>query len=268
VGGSHSPTSRHYAGISADFNVIDGVHISAAHAKVPAFKKLCRALGATEVLGPGDSGHTTHVHAAWPRVAAGQPQAAAARPAAPTTSHDESVLRKLASDAGVIPAMNRLLDYRNLNRPGSNPRYWAVVNFDLHSAKPRLFLFDRVEASTVSYLCAHGKGSEGNDDDGYAVIFSNVPESNCSSLGIYNCAELYDGKHGKSMRLDGLEPSNSEARDRLIVMHGADYVSPEWIAKHGRIGRSDGCTVLELSRTREVIEALRGGSLMLLWRTP
>ncbi len=270
VGGSHSPTSRHYAGISADFNVIDGIGVSAAHSKVPAFKRLCRALGATEVLGPGDAGHTTHVHAAWPRVVAGQPAAFAEEtiPAATLTgAHDESVLLELASGAGVTPAMKRLLAYRNQHRPTSNPRYWAVVNFDLHSAKPRLFLFDRVEASTTPYLCAHGVGSEGKDDDGYAVIFSNTPGSNCSSLGVYACAELYDGKHGKSMRLDGLEPGNSNARDRFIVMHGANYVSPEWIAQHGRIGRSDGCTALELSRTTEVIEALHGGSLMLLWKT-
>lgn len=268
VGGSHTAGSRHYLGISADFNVIDGVGVSAAHPKVPAFKKLCRTLGATEVLGPGDAGHTTHVHAAWPRVAAAQPAELAANFVAATPAHDDSVLLKLASDVGVIPAMNRLLAFRNQNRPGSNPRYWAIVNFDLHSAKPRLFLFDRVDATTVAYLCAHGAGSEGAADDGYAVIFSNTPGSNCSSLGVYNCAEIYDGKHGKSMRLDGLEPTNSNARDRFVVMHGADYVSPELIASTGRIGRSDGCTALELSRTREVIEALHGGSLMLLWKSP
>ena len=270
VGGSHSPTSRHYAGISADFNVIDGIGVSPAHAKVPAFKKLCRALGATEVLGPGDAGHTTHVHAAWPRVVAGQAASAqeATPTAAPAGAHDESVLLGLASDAGVTPAMKRLLAYRNQNRPASDPRYWAVVNFDLHSAKPRLFLFDRVGKTTVSYLCAHGKGSEGDKDDGLAVIFGNTPGSNCSSLGVYSCAEIYDGKHGKSMRLDGLEPSNSNARDRFVVVHGADYVSSGWIAKTGRIGRSDGCPALEVSRTREVIDALHGGSLMLLWKTP
>ncbi|MBX7211256.1 MAG: chitosanase [Verrucomicrobiaceae bacterium] len=67
AGGSHSANSRHYAGVAADFNVINGHGVSASNPDVPAFKNLCRTLGATEVLGPGDPGHGTHVHAAWPR---------------------------------------------------------------------------------------------------------------------------------------------------------------------------------------------------------
>ena len=66
-GGSHSPTSRHYAGVTADFNIINGHHVSPGHHDVPAFMARCRALGATEVLGPGFPGHDNHVHAAWPR---------------------------------------------------------------------------------------------------------------------------------------------------------------------------------------------------------
>ena len=73
----------------------------------------------------------------------------------------------------------------------------------------------------------------------YASVFFNVPESNCSSLGIYKCAETYDGKHGKSLKLDGLQGTNSNARDRYVVMHGADYVSPAHIRAYGRIGRSE-----------------------------
>jgi hypothetical protein len=66
-GGSHNSNSRHYAGIAADFNVVNGRHVSASHPDVAAFKARCRGLGATEVLGPGDPNHGTHVHAAWPR---------------------------------------------------------------------------------------------------------------------------------------------------------------------------------------------------------
>lgn len=67
AGGSHSTNSRHYAGVTADINVINGRHVSASHPNVTAFKALCRTLGATEVLGPGDPNHATHVHAGWPR---------------------------------------------------------------------------------------------------------------------------------------------------------------------------------------------------------
>ena len=67
AGGSHSSNSRHYAGVAADFNKVNGMPINAGHPDLTAFKARCRDLGATEVLGPGAPGHATHVHAAWPR---------------------------------------------------------------------------------------------------------------------------------------------------------------------------------------------------------
>ncbi len=69
VGGSHSRNSRHYVGVTADFNIVNARPIRASHPDLAAFKQLCRDLGATEVLGPGAPGHDTHVHAAWPRPA-------------------------------------------------------------------------------------------------------------------------------------------------------------------------------------------------------
>jgi len=65
-GGSHSATSRHYRGVTADFNILNGQHVSAAHPDQAAFRARCQNLGATEVLGPGNTGHATHIHAAWP----------------------------------------------------------------------------------------------------------------------------------------------------------------------------------------------------------
>ena len=67
AGGSHNAHSRHYAGIAADINIINGSRVSAAHPDVVPFQTKCRDLGATEVLGPGHTGHATHIHAAWPR---------------------------------------------------------------------------------------------------------------------------------------------------------------------------------------------------------
>jgi hypothetical protein len=67
AGGSHSANSRHYAGITMDVNVINGQHVSGAHPDFRNFMRACRALGATEVLGPGNKGHATHIHCAWPR---------------------------------------------------------------------------------------------------------------------------------------------------------------------------------------------------------
>ncbi len=67
AGGSHSSTSRHYAGVAFDVDEINGVHVTSSNPYYRALMQKCRDLGATEVLGPGDSGHDTHVHCAWPR---------------------------------------------------------------------------------------------------------------------------------------------------------------------------------------------------------
>jgi chitosanase len=177
------------------------------------------------------------------------------------------ILRRLAANAGVEAAAARLLAYRDKYRPTSNPRYWAVVNFDLHSARPRLFLFDCVAGTASAHLCAHGRGSEGPADDGYAEVFSNEDGSNCSSLGIYHCDVTYVGEHGKTLYLDGLEATNSNARRRHIVMHGADYVAPEVIKSTGRIGRSLGCPAIEMGDVQKLIPALKGGSLLIIWKS-
>ncbi len=68
AGGSHGPTSRHYAGVAADVTFVDGERVGPSNPRVPSFMQACRDLGATEVLGPGDPGHSDHVHCAWPRV--------------------------------------------------------------------------------------------------------------------------------------------------------------------------------------------------------
>jgi zinc D-Ala-D-Ala carboxypeptidase len=65
AGGSHSPSSRHYAGKAFDVDVLDGQAVSASNPHVRTFMARCRALGAVEVLGPGDPGHATHLHCGW-----------------------------------------------------------------------------------------------------------------------------------------------------------------------------------------------------------
>ncbi len=71
AGGSHSKRSRHYLGVALDIDTLDGVRLSPEHPRFREFMNKARALGATEVLGPGDRGHNTHIHASWPRDAAG-----------------------------------------------------------------------------------------------------------------------------------------------------------------------------------------------------
>ncbi|HAG17974.1 MAG TPA: hypothetical protein DCK80_02760, partial [Pseudomonas sp.] len=79
-------------------------------------------------------------------------------------------------------------------------------------------------------------------------------------------AESYSGKHGYSLRMDGLEPGiNDRARERAIVIHPADYVNPSWIATQGRIGRSQGCPAVRPEVARMVVDSLKGGQFMFSW---
>jgi hypothetical protein len=200
--------------------------------------------------------------------AAGGDAAFLARGGVTAAGQDETILRTLAEEHDLVMPMERLITLRNDSYPGSHPRYWAVVDFDLHSAEPRMFVFDVIAQKTDAYLCAHGKGSEGPSDDGFANVFSNESGSNATSLGIYRCAETYHGHNGYSLRLDGLELTNSNARPRLIVVHGADYVSEAFAKKHGRIGRSEGCPALDHKHARTVIDQLKLGSFLMHWKTP
>lgn len=182
---------------------------------------------------------------------------------------DEVVLRELSIKEKILFPTERLIELRNDRYPASRPRYWAVLNFNLHSGQPRLFVFDVVDEEVLSYLCTHGIGSEGPTDDGFANIFSNVEGSNASSLGVYRCSETYhSSKNGYSMKLDGLEDSNSNARSRYIVMHGASYVSKEYVNQYGRIGRSEGCPALDHAYAKKVIDQLKLGSLLIHWKAP
>jgi L,D-transpeptidase catalytic domain len=94
-------------------------------------------------------------------------------------------------------------------------------------------------------------------------VFSNDAETNRSSLGLYRTGETYIGKHGYSLRLDGLEPGfNDRARERGIVMHAADYVNAATAKAQGYLGRSLGCPALRPEITKSVIDAVKGGGLL------
>lgn len=163
-----------------------------------------------------------------------------------------------------VPA-KRLVDYKREHRPDGNPRYWAIVDFGQHSKHKRLYLFD-TEANTVAqYYVAHGKGSD-VDHNGMADTFSNDPGSNQSSLGIYRCGKPYDGDHRLSMKLEGLEDTNSNAEARSIVFHRANYVSDQFIRDNGKIGRSEGCFVVENAVCDTLIGQLENGSYLIAWK--
>lgn len=140
------------------------------------------------------------------------------------------------------------------------PARLAVIDYTRPSTTRRLWLFDLDKGSLLKHdYVAHGRGSGGN----VPTRFSNVEGSYQSSIGLFAGAETYQGNNGYSLRLDGLEPGiNDHARERLLVMHGADYVDPVQGRRQGRLGRSWGCPALRPEIAREMIDALKDGQLL------
>lgn len=164
---------------------------------------------------------------------------------------------RLASDmlARAHAAFSKHKDkLRHLDRMG-------VVDFSRPSAKPRLFIVDMKTGSATPYLVAHGRGSDPKHT-GWVEKFSNQPGSYASSDGAYATADEYIGAHGRSMRLTGLEPNNSNAYARAIVVHSSWYVSPDMVRSHGKLGRSEGCFVVAEDKLGAVLTQIGPGRLL------
>lgn len=139
----------------------------------------------------------------------------------------------------------------------TNDRYFSVIDYRAPSNVPRYFLIDTTDMSAEALLVAHGKGSD-QDHDGMAEQFSNVEGSKMTSLGAFVTGKTYYGRHGLSLKLKGLSPQNDLAEKRLIVIHGADYVSPD----RRVLGRSWGCPALEREDAERIIPLIKGGSFV------
>lgn len=192
------------------------------------------------------------------------PAQASLPPAAPTPSVPfaaPSLQRMLAQAHGLDPAVLQLaLDAQQCaiarGVAKASPRM-AVIDYSRPSTEPRMWVFDLRDATLLfAEYVAHGKGSGEN----MATRFSNTEGSLQSSLGLFTAAETYDGENGYSLRMDGLEPGvNDRARERLLVIHGADYVDPQQASRQGRLGRSWGCPALRRAVAHQVIDSLKGG---------
>jgi hypothetical protein len=159
-----------------------------------------------------------------------------------------------------VPAslLSRALAYYDANSSKiRNKNFISIIDFKQHSSKERFYLINMSTGHVERYATAHGKNSD-PDHDGYATIFSNTPSSEMSSLGFYLAAETYEGGKGYSLKLDGLSSTNSNARSRAIVIHPADYV----YSTGEKIGRSWGCPALEPRFSADIINQIKGGSLI------
>ncbi len=138
----------------------------------------------------------------------------------------------------------------------------AVADMDLPNTTERLWVIDLKQRKVLHRsLVAHGRSS------GHlrARRFSNAEKSACTSLGFYRTSGTYGGLHGYSRRLMGLDKGqNTNAFDRYVVLHAADYAGPDYVRQHGHLGYSRGCPALPPAQYKQIISALPAGSLLLL----
>lgn len=185
----------------------------------------------------------------------------------PEASHSPAVLlESLAKKYANLPnldAISLALEGWNKLEDELEKPLLTVIDFTLPSTEKRLWVIDVEKQEIVlNTVVAHGR----NSGELMAERFSNNPESFQSSVGFYKTAETYQGKHGYSLRLDGLEKGfNDKARARAIVIHGADYAREEFAKTTGRLGRSLGCPALPTELSAKVIDLIKNGSLLFIF---
>ncbi len=191
--------------------------------------------------------------------------------AVPIEPNNAMLSRLLAQTQNLRPEVLELAlaAYRSADADGrvTRPRL-VIIDYELPSYEKRLWVID-MSSDRVLYeeWVAHGMGKprgSGGDLE-RALGFSNTPGTRKSSLGLFVTAETYRGKHGYSLKLDGLEPGiNDAARERAIVMHPAHYVTRDR-AEHRLVGRSWGCPAVRPKISKELIDAVKGGSLLWIY---
>ncbi|ESU27904.1 hypothetical protein FSS13T_03900 [Flavobacterium saliperosum S13] len=139
----------------------------------------------------------------------------------------------------------------------------TIVDFSLSSTQKRLWVIDMATNTVLlQSVVSHGR----NSGEEFATSFSNESNSYKSSLGFYTTGETYNGKHGLSLKLDGLEYGiNSNARNRAVVMHGADYAAESFIKQQGRLGRSQGCPAVPYEIHKEIINLIKDKSCLFIY---
>ncbi len=156
--------------------------------------------------------------------------------------------------------------YLNLRSAGSlskDKEILSICDFSLSSAESRLWIIDLIKKKVLfNTYVAHGQGS-GED---MATSFSNTENSHKSSLGFYVTGDTYDGEHGTSLRLVGMDQGfNDAAFDRGIVVHGAPYVCDKYVCTKGRLGRSWGCPAVPAALSLPIINTIKDGTCLFIY---
>jgi hypothetical protein len=159
-------------------------------------------------------------------------------------------------------AVTGFYNLKNSGKLSSTKSVISIADMDQASTSKRLWVIDLDKREVIlNTWVAHGK----NTGDDRATRFSNINSSNQSSIGFYVTGEVYYGKHGRSLRLDGMDAGyNSNARARAIVVHGASYVGQGTINALGRLGRSQGCPAVAPEYADKLISTIEGKTVLFI----
>jgi len=138
---------------------------------------------------------------------------------------------------------------------------FAIVDFSKPSSEPRFHIVNLASGEVESHRVCHGRGSD-PAHSGYVERFSNDFGSYATSNGTYVTGDYYDGKYGLSMKVRGLDASNSNAEPRAIVIHNAWYAEDDMISLHGQLGRSEGCFAMSRASQFQAMRRLAGGRMI------
>lgn len=136
-----------------------------------------------------------------------------------------------------------------------------VIDFDAPSYRSRLHMIDVMNGASQRLLVTHGIGSD-RGHTGYLQRFSNEDGSEATCEGAFATSEYYVGQHGRSQRLLGLDPTNSNAYSRAIVVHSAWYANKDMLVSHGKLGRSQGCFAVGETELQRLFDHLGEGGLI------
>ncbi|MDE1467198.1 murein L,D-transpeptidase catalytic domain-containing protein [Aurantiacibacter sp. D1-12] len=173
---------------------------------------------------------------------------------------------RVFAQAGPDARTRRLLEIARREVERNAAALWhsdvvGIADFGLHSSLPRFHFVDLIAGRVNSALVSHGSGSD-PEHDGWLNEYSNLHDSWATSRGAYITWEWYEGRYGTSVRMGGLDETNSNALPRAIVLHAADYATPAHVERWGRLGRSNGCPAFGTETFPEVLYRLSGGRLI------
>ena len=179
----------------------------------------------------------------------------------------EAKERKLYEEIGLKDKLNyevfktALGGYNKID--GRKKELLTIIDYSKPSTEKRFFVIDMERKKLLVHShVSHGKNSGGN----IATSFSNKMSSNKSSIGFFLTENTYMGGNGYSLVLNGLEKGiNDKAKERYIVIHGADYANPRFAQSQGRLGRSLGCPALPRDISKKAIDMIKNGSVIFVY---